>query len=326
MNGRSIPWPFPDRYPMLPRGKETGSVSRASKSDLQGDGLRHPIVQFLKARAEHCRQHGLPLPHLKELMGSYLDASYTDGVPTYEERMADQKALALLAATEGLKSNQYRRKPYAAAVRARSKDGTLPPRMTPDAIRKRNEREAERLAGGKVGKRQLKRLPPDARSALMKRLCDEFTRLSAKAFEKLAVYVLSVAYGVRPEEGLHTGKPGDGQFDGFIWRRRFGREDIYIQATRSAVGNWKVGVFHDGLTLARLDPKLSILAILVTGSTVSNSARASAQSVGIRTIDGMELAEIMIDHQLGGSTNKGEPSIDHNFFSVEIDRVTTWSP
>lgn len=322
MKGRSLPWPFPDGRPPS-WGKNERVGGGIPKADAQGDGLRYPICRFLKAREEYCRQHGLRLPQFKELMGSYLDASYRDGIPTYEERIADQKALALLAETEGLKSNQYRRKPYAAAVRARSKDGKLPPQMTPEAIRKRKEREAERLAGGKVGKRQLKPLAPDTHSALAKWLCNASTRPSPTAFEKLVLYALSIRYDTSPEETLHTGRPRDGKIDGCIWRSRFGMDDIYIQATLSAVRPWKVRDFHGGILRAS-DPKQ---CILVTASTASPSAKAYAKRVGIRIIEGMELAGIMIELGLGVTATKGQLIIDKHCLCAEIDRVGMhWAP
>jgi len=249
-------------------------------------------------------------------MGSYLDASYRDGVPTYEQRMADQKALTLLATADGLKSNQYRRKPYCAAVKARSDDGELPPQMTPEAIRKRNAREAQRLSGGKVGKRLSKPLAPDTHRVVAKWLCDTSTRPSPTAFEKLTLYVLSIVNDTRPEEALHTGRPRDGQIDGCIWRSRFGLDDIYIQATLSAVRPWKVRNFHGGV-IRPSDPKQ---CILVTASTASPSAKAYAAMVKIRIIEGVELAGMMIELGLGVTT-KGQLRIDEHFLSAKIERV-----
>lgn len=73
-----------------------------------------------------------------------LEARYGNRMPTYEEYTHDQKALAQLAEKRGLKSNQWVRKPFAAAVKSRY--NALPIQMTPEAIRKRAERAALKLS------------------------------------------------------------------------------------------------------------------------------------------------------------------------------------
>lgn len=69
------------------------------------------------------------------------------------------------------------------------------------------------------------------------------------AFEKLAAYVLSVTYGIRPEEGLHTGRPGDGQFDGFKKLEGAGMPDsmavAHTRAFRSAMEAFHAGKQFD---------------------------------------------------------------------------------
>jgi hypothetical protein len=70
------------------------------------------------------------------------------GGPTFEQDREDKKALAQLAKDKGLKSDQWVRKPYNAALTALY--GKLPEAQTPEALRKAAERKIAQEAIAKA--------------------------------------------------------------------------------------------------------------------------------------------------------------------------------
>lgn len=79
---------------------------------------------------------------MAQKLNALVSARYGDTCPTFEEYRADQAALAQLAKTRGLVDNQWVRKPYAAAVKARY--GALPASQDPAAILKAAKRAADK--------------------------------------------------------------------------------------------------------------------------------------------------------------------------------------
>lgn len=81
---------------------------------------------------------------MAQKMNALILARYADTCPTFDEYRNDQRALAQLAKDRKLVDNQWVRKPYAAAVKARF--GALPVSQSPEAILKAAKRDADRLA------------------------------------------------------------------------------------------------------------------------------------------------------------------------------------
>jgi len=136
-------------------------------------------------------------------------------------------------------------------------------------------------------------------------------------FEKLVLdLLLKIGYGgYLPEAGEITGKSGDGGIDGKIKEDKLGLDVIYIQAKRwdTTVGRPEIHKFAGALLGQRAKK-----GIFITTSNFSKDARYYAESIDakIRLIDGNELAELMIDYDIGVSNVKNFElkKIDTDYF------------
>lgn len=150
--------------------------------------------------------------------------------------------------------------------------------------------------------------------ALANELLDSVKAVSPLRFERLVVELLeAMGYG----EGSRIGG-GDQGIDGVINQDPLGLENVYIQAKRrqSAVGEAEIRNF-----LGNMDMKGASKGVFIATSTFSESAKASAFAVRrtIRLIDGGELAELMIRHNVGvvTETTYALKKPDENYFSED---------
>jgi restriction system protein len=106
--------------------------------------------------------------------------------------------------------------------------------------------------------------------------------------------------GSRKEAGEVLGKSGDGGIDGIIKEDKLGLDIIYIQAKRwdNVVGRPEIQKFA-GALLGRKAKK----GIFITTSGYTQEALDYAQSLENKVvlIDGVRLAQLMIEHNLGVS-------------------------
>jgi restriction system protein len=125
-------------------------------------------------------------------------------------------------------------------------------------------------------------------------------------FEKLVVNLLvNMGYGGSWEDaGEVTGGPGDGGIDGIINQDKLGLDVVGIQAklrtTGNNVGPSVINEFVGALRLKGLGK-----GVIITIASFSSSTRASAEGSDnpkIVLIDGEQLAQLMIDHNVGVST------------------------
>ena len=125
-------------------------------------------------------------------------------------------------------------------------------------------------------------------------------------FEKLVVDLLiAMGYGGSWEDaGEVTGGPGDGGIDGIINQDKLGLDVVGIQAklrtTENNVGPSVINEFVGALRLKGLSK-----GVIITTAGFSSNARASAEGSDnpkIVLIDGEQLAQLMIDHDVGVST------------------------
>jgi restriction system protein len=143
------------------------------------------------------------------------------------------------------------------------------------------------------------------RAALVADLRERIGLMSPAAFEQLVVDVLtSMGYGGPQEEaGIVVGRGGDEGIDGVIKEDRLGLETIYIQAKRwqGTVGRPDIQRFAGALQGQRARK-----GVFITSSTFSTEARAYADAIQttIVLIDGAQLGELMIDHDVGVNTVK----------------------
>lgn len=143
---------------------------------------------------------------------------------------------------------------------------------------------------------------------------------SSEFFEKLVVDVLvKMGYGgSRKDAGEAIGKIGDEGVDGIIKEDKLGLDVIYIQAKRweNTVGRPEIQKFAGAL-----QGKRAKKGIFITTSDFSKQAKefVSRIETKIVLIDGEQLAEFMIDHDVGVSTEASYTikKIDSDYFPEE---------
>lgn len=145
------------------------------------------------------------------------------------------------------------------------------------------------------------------RQKLAAELMSQFGSLSWSFFERLVVDVLvAMGYGgSRAEADQAFQKGTDEGIDGTIKEDRLGLDIIYVQAKRWAIGN-NVGRPEIQKFAGALQGKRARKGVFLTTSDFSAEARQYVQLIDskIILINGSELAELMIDHDVGVSTSK----------------------
>jgi len=146
-------------------------------------------------------------------------------------------------------------------------------------------------------------------------LLERIRGISPELFEKLVVDLLTkMGYGI----GEVTGQTGDKGIDGIIKEDKLGLDEIYIQAKlwdeNKKVGGPEIQKFVGAL-------KGKHKGVFVTSSDFTPAAkdeRADAQKSGknIVFINGKELANLMIDYNLGVSLQQSYEikKVDNNYF------------
>lgn len=104
--------------------------------------------------------------------------------------------------------------------------------------------------------------------------------------------------GSRKDAGQAVGQSGDGGIDGIIKEDKLGLDVVYIQAKNweNTVGRPVVQAFAGSLT-----GKKANKGVMITTSKFSQDARHYVKNIEkkIILIDGEELAQLMIDYNLG---------------------------
>jgi restriction system protein len=143
------------------------------------------------------------------------------------------------------------------------------------------------------------------RATLVADLRERIASMTPAAFEQLVVDVLTAMDygGPQDDAGLVVGRGGDEGIDGVIKEDRLGLETIYIQAKRwqGTVGRPEIQRFAGALQGQRARK-----GVFITSSAFSAEARAYAAAIQttIVLVDGAQLAELMIDHDVGVNTVK----------------------
>ena len=143
-------------------------------------------------------------------------------------------------------------------------------------------------------------------------------------FEKLVVDLLvKMGYGgSREDAGKAVGRSGDGGIDGIINEDRLGLDAIYIQAKRwgdGSVGSPDIDKFSGAL-----NRKGASKGVFITTSRFTDSAKDAAKenaSLKIVLIDGKQLADYMIDHDVGVSVEKTYEikRVDSDYFAENTE-------
>ena len=137
-------------------------------------------------------------------------------------------------------------------------------------------------------------------------------------FEQLVVDLLiTMGYGgSRKEAGEAIGKSNDGGIDGIIKEDRLGLDIIYIQAKRweGTVGRPDIQKFAGAL-----QGKRARKGIFISTSSYSSGAKDYAKNIDTKIIliDGKQLGDLMIEHNIGVSpfVKYELKRIDSNYFN-----------
>ena len=160
----------------------------------------------------------------------------------------------------------------------------------------------------------------ELRSALAAELLEKIKSQTSKFFEDLVVeFLLKLGYGgSRLDAGKALGRTGDGGIDGVIKEDKLGLDLIYLQAKRweNPVGPAIVREF-----LGALDQHGAKKGVLITTSRFTKDAALplNRSDKRIALIDGLTLAEMMIDHDLGVNTIKTFhlKKVDADYFDTQ---------
>ena len=155
------------------------------------------------------------------------------------------------------------------------------------------------------------------REDLSAELLKTVTECSPSFFERLVIDVLvKMCYGgSRKEAGKAIGRSGDEGIDGIINEDRLGLDVIYIQAKRwqATIGRPEIQKFAGALQGHRAKK-----GIFITTSDFSREAEDYVAKIDskIVLIDGEQLAQLMIDHNVGVTsvTSYETKKIDSDYF------------
>ncbi len=139
-------------------------------------------------------------------------------------------------------------------------------------------------------------------------------------FEQLVVdLMIAIGYGgSRKEAGQATRSTNDDGVDGIIKEDRLGLDTIYLQAKRwvNIVTRPEIDKFIGSLTRNRARK-----GVFITTSDFSDGAREAVNTLDMKVvlIDGQQLAELMIEHNLGVTPKYvyEVKQLDSDYFSEE---------
>ena len=159
-------------------------------------------------------------------------------------------------------------------------------------------------------------------NTLKQDLLERMQQLTWQAFERLVVDLLvKMGYGGSfAEAGEAFQKGNDGGLDGVIKADRLGFDKLYVQAKRwqngSTVGRPDVQAFAGAL----LDKKASKGAFITTSKFSAEALGYGSRQVNLVLIDGQELAQLMIDYNVGVNTESTIllKRLDNNYFDQEL--------
>lgn len=188
------------------------------------------------------------------------------------------------------------------------------PTVPGNVIPPENEQSAQ------TPKESLEKAYQTLRNSLAQELLEKTRQVSPSFFEQLVVeLLLKMGYGgSRHDAGQAIGRSGDEGIDGIIKEDKLGLDVIYIQAKRwqGTVGRPDVQAFAGSLEGHRARK-----GVFITTSQFSAEAKEYVSRIErkIVLIDGQQLSELMIDHDLGVTTEDTYivRRADFDYFSEE---------
>ena len=266
-----------------------------------GDGREHSLSEAIDALAT---EFGLTEEDLKELLPSGRQTIFYNRVGWARTYM--KKA--------GLLENPGRGR-FRITERGRSVLKENPPAIDskylerfPEYIEFKNAaRQADKPDGKEVESDQtpeevLELSYQELRRDLAQELLERIKECSPRFFENLVVdLIVAMGYGgSRKDAGEAVGRSGDEGIDGIIKEDKLGLDVVYIQAKKwdGTVGRPIVQAFAGSLEGQRARK-----GILITTSSFSQGAKDYVERIEkkIVLIDGQQLAQLMIDHNIGAT-------------------------
>lgn len=191
----------------------------------------------------------------------------------------------------------------------------------------RNDRETEEETtiisiGEQTPEESLDRAYQRIRKSLAAELINKVVELSPTFFERLVVeLVVKMGYGGSIKDaGKAIGKSGDEGIDGTIKEDKLGLDIIYIQAKRWKPGN-VIGRPELHKFVGALAGQGAKKGIFITTSNFTKEAMdyTPKNETKIVLIDGEQLAQLMIDYNLGCTTQQiyELKKIDSDYFGEE---------
>ena len=132
-------------------------------------------------------------------------------------------------------------------------------------------------------------------------LLEQLREKEAAFFENVVVRLLvKMGYGGSIEDaGRAVGRSGDGGIDGIIKQDRLGLDNVYVQAKRYAADR-TVGAGEVRNLAGALVMRKATKGVLITTGTFTRDAIDAARQIGtIVLINGEQLAQLMIEYDLG---------------------------
>jgi restriction system protein len=177
-------------------------------------------------------------------------------------------------------------------------------------------------ASDKTPEEQLAESYEKIRSSLAQEIIEKVITLSPQFFERLVVkLIVKMGYGGSIQDaGKSIGKTGDEGIDGVIKEDRLGLDIIYLQAKRwnrnNVIGRPEIQRF-----VGALAGQGAKKGVFITTSSFTKEAReyAPKNETKIVLLDGDQLAQLMIDFDLGVSTHDvyAVKKLDFDFFEDE---------
>lgn len=183
------------------------------------------------------------------------------------------------------------------------------------------EEEAETPENDTTPEESLESAYKRLRDSLAADLLQQVKAVSPSLFERLVVeLLLKMGYGgSRQDAGRAIGRSGDEGIDGIIKEDRLGLDVIYVQAKRweGPVGRPEVHKFAGALLGQRARKGIMLTTSRFTADAVDYVVGIDSQKIVL--IDGEQLAQLMIDFNLGVSSiaNYEVKRIDTDYFGEE---------
>lgn len=146
---------------------------------------------------------------------------------------------------------------------------------------------------------------------------DLLTEIMAQSANFFEILVVDLMKAMNYEDGFVTKMSGDEGIDGIIHEDKLGFNLIYIQAKRwkpeTTIGKPEIQKFAG----AMMGPPKIEKGLFITTAKFSQGAKAFADAQHIILVDGKKLTELMIEHELGVSTQKAYriKRIDTDYFA-----------